>query len=202
MERAEAILAVLQHRDWVDPTVNLDAVIAGLAEGRPAISLLARDRHSAQFFVRFSPGDAELLEELAAIARAPYLAMDWPDPPSVDLSRIVSDFERTTGRRLLLEWRWEQYPDGGYWMCDYTVDDGADRGGIGEAWIDDDAEGSLVRLAARLVEDSLSEVIWGGWPLCLRHPTRPMWPKNLAGMASWVCEADAADHVRIGQLGA
>ena len=163
---------------------------------------VARDRHKAQSFVRFSPGDAELLKELTAIARAPYLAMDWPDPPNVDPSRIVADFERTTGKRLVLKWRWDQYPDRGFWICDYSVDGEADRGSIGDAWTDDDPEGNLVRLADRLVEESLSEVIWGGWPLYPRHPTRPMWSMISAGVASWVCEADSADHVQIGHLGA
>jgi hypothetical protein len=202
VERAQAILAELQRRQWVDPAVGCDAVMAGLAEGRSAVSLLARDRHQASFLVRFSPGDAELVRELTAIARGPYLAMVWPDPPNVDLSRIVVDFERTAGMRLVLEWRWEQYPDDGYWICDYVVDSGADTGGIGEPWDDDDPEGNLVRLADKLVGESLSEVIWGGWPLCPRHPTRPMWPRDSDGVASWVCEADSAHHVQIGQLGA
>ena len=99
----------------------------------------------------------------------------------------------------MLEWRWEQYPDEGSWICDYAVDGEADRGGIGTSWDDDDPEETLVRLADRLVEDSLSEVIWGGWPLCPRHPTRPMWPKNSDGGASWICEADPADRIQIGR---
>jgi hypothetical protein len=197
------ILAELRRSEWVDPDVGFDAMMAGLAQGQSAVSLIARDRRQASFFVRFSPGDAELLKELTAIARAPYLAMAWPDPPNVDLSRIIMDFERTTGRSLVLEWRWEQYPDEGFWICDYTVDGEADRGGIGASWDDDDPEETLVSLADRLVEDSLSEVVWGGWPLCVRHPTRPMWPKkNSEGAASWICEADPADQVEIGRLGA
>ena len=131
-------------------------MMAGLAEGQSPVSLIARDRHQASFGVRFSPGDAELLKELTAIARAPYLAMAWPDPPNVDLSRVIMDFERTTGRSLVFEWRWEQYPDEGSWICDYAVDGDADRGGIGTSWDDDDPEETLVRLADRLVEDSLS----------------------------------------------
>ena len=193
----------LKSRDWVDPSVDYDTVMERLAAGRPTVSLIARDRHHASFGVRFSPGDAELLKELAAIARAPYLAMAWPNPPNVDLGRIIVDFERTTGRHLELKCRWEQFPDGGHWICDYAVDGQADWGGIGAGWDDDDPEEGLVRLADRLVEDSLSEVVWGGWPLCVRHPTRPMWPRmNSAGAASWICEADPADQVEIGQLGA
>lgn len=201
MERGQAILAELGRREWVDPDVGLGAVMAGLAEGQSAVSLIARDRQLGSFFVTFSSGDAELLKELTAIARVPYQAMAWPDPPNVDLRRIIMDFQRTTGRSLVLEWRWEQYPDEGFWVCDYAVEAEADRGGIGTSWDDDDPEETLVRLADRLVEDSLSEVIWGGWPLCPRHPTRPMWPKNSDGVASWICEVDPADHTQIGQLG-
>ena len=82
--------------------------------------------------------------------------MAWPDPPNVDLSGVIMDFERTTGRSLVFEWRWEQYPDKGSWICDYAVDGDADRGGIGTSWDDNDPKETLVRLADRLVEDSLS----------------------------------------------
>ena len=58
----------LKRRHWVDPDIDFDAVMAGLAEGHPAVSLIARDRHHASFGVRFSPGDAELLNEFTAIA--------------------------------------------------------------------------------------------------------------------------------------
>jgi hypothetical protein len=201
MERGRSILAKLKQRPWVDPEVDFDTVMAGLAEGQPAARLIARARHDATFGVIFAPGDAALLDELIEIARAPYRAVAWPDPPDVQVSRIIADFERTTGRTLALAWRWEQYPDDGFWVCDYAVDGDADRGGFGAGWSDDPEE-DLARLADQLVEQSLSEVIWGGWPLCHHHPTRPMWPKvNSEGVASWVCEVDPDDQVRIGHLG-
>ena len=202
MERAQAILAELKRRGSVDPEVGFDAVIAGLAEGQPAVSPVARDRHKAQSFVRFSAGDAELLKELTAIRGL----RTWPwTGPTRRMSIRVGSSRTSSGRQesaWYLSGAGTSIPTEGFWICDYSVDGEADRGSIGDAWTDDDPEGNLVRLADRLVEESLSEVIWGGWPLYPRHPTRPMWPMISAGVASWVCEADSADHVQIGHLGA
>jgi len=70
-------------------------------------ALIARDEHFVggrdagpgplhTQVVRIPAEGHRLVEELRRIARAPYLAMPWPEPPNVDLSRLVADFERTT----------------------------------------------------------------------------------------------------------
>jgi hypothetical protein len=62
------------------------------------------------------------------------------------------------------------------------------------------SEHDLADLADRLVESYLAEEIWGGWPLCPAHPTRPMWPTiDTMGRAVWQCEADRAT-IEIGRF--
>ena len=108
---------------------------------------------------------------------------------------------RTTTRRLDLKLRWEQFPDGGYWVCDVVID-GRAHGSTGFGYSDDDSEQMLADLADSLCEGWLHGEVWGGWPLCVRHPTRPMWAKkNDLGRAAWTCEYVADDQVEIGQLG-
>ena len=66
-----------------------------------------------------------------------------------------------------------------------------------------DPEEHLAPIADRLCEGWLDEEIWRGWPMCSRHPSRPMWAKtDDTGIACWVCESDDADKVAIGQLAA
>jgi hypothetical protein len=60
----------------------------------------------------------------------------------------------------------------------------------------------LAGLADSLCEGWLDEEVWCGWLLCVRDPTRPMGQENELGRAAWVSEADPADQVEIGQLGA
>jgi hypothetical protein len=199
VEEGEQLLEELRRSSWVDTSVDWETVRQGLAEGRPAIFLLARDRHNGTLVVRHEPDDARLIEEMTAIARRPYVEMPWPQEPDVDLSRLTADFVRTTGRTLDLSLRWEQFPDGGHWVCDMAIDGRRS----GSTWfnVSEDSERMLADLADHLCEGWLHEEIWGGWPLCVRHPTRPMWAKrNERGRASWICEAVAADQVEIGQL--
>jgi hypothetical protein len=71
--------------------------------------LLARDRvtDSSPLQVRIIRGhrpDEELIDRLQALARAPYEAMPWPDPPNVDLWRLAADYERTTGHHVEFSW--------------------------------------------------------------------------------------------------
>jgi hypothetical protein len=191
-------LSELQTSDWVDDEVDYDELMAGLATGRSAVSLIARDRHRPSFGVRTSARDHELIAELTALARAPYLAASWPAPPEVALDALESDFARTTGRTLQLALRWENYPDGGVWVCAVSVD-GKARGSTG---VREGTPGEvLADIADRLCEGWLHEEIWGGWPLCKKHRHRPMWAEpDEAGIAQWVCEADPADRVPIGHL--
>jgi len=76
------------------------------------------------------------------------------------------------------------------------------RGGLSFDDDECDAEATLAQFADKICEGWLHEEVWGGWPMCPRHPDRPMW----AGVgrdrfATWQCEVDAADEVVIGQLG-
>jgi len=132
-----------------------------------------------------------------AIARAPYVNVPWPSPPEVGLVRLEVDFFTTTGRSLHLELRWENYPQGGSWLCAVTLD-GKESGSVNVSGAG--PEERLAALADRICEQWLHEAVWGGWPLCTRHPSRPMWAKVDAGMACWFCEADPADRARIGEL--
>ena len=74
------------------------------------------------------------------------------------------------------------------------------HGAMSWIWDSGDAECCFAELADRLVDGLLAEEIWGGWPLCPRHATRPMWARFNAGRAVWVCEADQGDVVEIGRL--
>ena len=107
---------------------------------------------------------------------------------------------RTTARRLALTLRFESYPDNGLWVCDITID-GTPVGASGVRDADEDPGERLASLADNLCEYILHEAVWGGWPMCPRHRTRPMWAKADDGIAWWVCEADAVDRRRIGELG-
>ena len=105
MEEGRRILAELQQSDWVDQLLDYDTVISGLASGHGPLAL-ARDRPAVGGW-RLSEHDSQLLAKLTAVARAPYEAAPWPEPPGVELERLVSDFDRTTGRRLGLQLRWD-----------------------------------------------------------------------------------------------
>ena len=201
MEEGEELLVELRRSGWVDPAVDWETLRAGLAEGRSAGQILARDRDNATLFVQYEPDDLRLLGEMTAIARRPYVDADWPALPEVDIDRISADFARTTGRDLHLELRWEQFPGRGYWVCVVSID-GRNAGSIGIARADQDPEQLLVDLADGLCERYLHEEVWGGWPRCARHPSRPMWAgKDDRGRAAWICEAVAADQAEIGLLG-
>ena len=101
MDDGRSLLAELQQSDWVDGDLDYDTVMAGLAAGRPAAAMVARDRHRASFMVQMSVRESELLAQLTAQARAPYVSASWPDPPEVDLAalrgRLLADDRETTG---------------------------------------------------------------------------------------------------------
>jgi hypothetical protein len=195
------ILEELQVRGIASLDLDYEVVMAELAAGSSAMSVISPLRHQASFGYRFKPGEKQLMDDLTAIARAPLLALPWPDLPAVPLERLSADLERTTGRVLQLELRWDPYPDGGFWVCDLTLDNRR-VGGCGIMADLDDAEAALAAVADRVCEGWLHEEIWGGWPLCPRHPSRPMWAQqNGDGLAVWQCEADRRDEIVIGRLG-
>jgi hypothetical protein len=172
--------------------------MSGLASGYGALALASRPA-AVGGFLRFSKRDSRLLAELTAIARGPYEAVPWPEPPDVQLDRLVADFSRTTGRRLELQLRWENEPAGGMWLCDIAID-GKSRGSTGR--VGGVPELALAMLADRICEGWLHDEVWGGWPMCPKHPNRPMWAMiDSAGPACWVCEVDPKDRSAIGQLG-
>jgi hypothetical protein len=201
MTDGRQILAELQASGLADTDLDYDEVMAELAAGRSAMTVIGRQRHQSSLFVRFKPGERQLVDDLTAIARAPFVALPWPTPPPVAFDRLSADLERTTGRRLQLALRWEQYPDVGYWVCDVTLD----SRGVGSCGVEtnvDNPEAYLVAVADRVCEQWLHEEVWGGWPMCARHPSRPMWAKlNSEGIATWECEKDVRDEVVIGRLG-
>jgi hypothetical protein len=200
MSDGRAILAELQAGGVADRGIDYDAVMANLASGFPFTWALRR-RPRPEGVAYLSARQQQLIDELVALARAPYFPEEPPSPPVVPWERVSADLRRTTGRLLDLTFRWEAYADHAFWMCSIFLD-GADHGGCNVN--DDEAgpEANLAELADRLCEHSLHEEIWGGWPLCPRHPTRPLWAVvNDAGIAVWRCEVSATDEVEIGQLG-
>lgn len=97
---------------------------------------------------------------------------------------------------------WDEHPHGGLWIADLSVD-GSPVGATSFLWDDENPEVSLADLADRLCESFLHEEVWGGWPICPRHGSRPMWATvGDDGVAVWACEEDPErDRVRIGRLG-
>ena len=119
-EEAHGIWTQLQQRDWVDPDLDLGWIMEKLAQDWEPWSVLARDRSSdtGPVQARLSTGprpDQVLVDRLRTLARAPYEATPWPDPPNVDLGRLADDYERTTGHHLEFTWEWEAYPQAGFW---------------------------------------------------------------------------------------
>jgi len=195
------ILAELQKAGCADGDLDYEAVVAELAKGTlPSWVLLPSRRTTGSRVV--SRRQRKLVDELVRIARAPYLLDEPPPPPSVPWQRLARDLQRTAGRTLDLVFaRWEQFSEGGYWVCEITMDGGV-RGSFDFTDDDDDPESSLAALADYLCEGWLHEEVWGGWPMCVRHPGRPMWATvNGAGLAVWRCEADPSDEAVIGSVG-
>jgi hypothetical protein len=203
-QEARGIWAELQQRDWVNPDLDLDWIMEKLAHNWDHWELLARDRDTdtSPVGVRLITGprpDQDLVERLRDLARAPYEAMPWPDPPNVDLGRLVDDYERTTGHHLEFTWEWEAYPHAGFWSVMVSIDGGV-VGGWGEG-LHDDPEADLVALTDRLQSEQLGEEFDGDWPKCPHHRNIVMLPKNEGGTAMWTCQADSAHRVPIGNLG-
>lgn len=201
MDEAQRIWEELRRSDWVDKELDYEAVIAALADHPHggAWEISRKHRYSARGFLRLSGDDQQLLRELTAIARAPCLAMPWPETPTVELERLVADFERTTGRQIILQLRWDNYPSGGYWACDITIDDKA-RGSFGVNVNDADPEDTLATTADRLCEGWLHEEVWGGWPICSLHGTHPLDAQVHQSVAVWYCPSSGV-IARIGDLG-
>ena len=188
-----------------EPGLDYDEVMAELARGQPPIPVLRPSVRGEGFFTHILSAEERrlwgLVDELVAIARAPYLLPESPDPPAVEWNRLANDVERTTGRRLDVTFVWEQWSHDGYWMVGYSMD-GSHPGAFMVRWEAVDAEHMLAELADRLCETLLHEEFWGGWPMCPNHSTRPMWATvNAAGRAVWRCEADISEEVPIGHLG-
>lgn len=203
-EEARRIWAELKQRDWVNSDLGLDDVMEKLAHNWEPWELLARDRNTdnSPFQARLISGprpDQDLIERLRALARAPYEAMPWPDPPNVDLGRLAADYEHTTGHHLEFSWEWEAFPHGGFWSVMVSID-GAVVGGCGEG-LDGNPESDLVALIGRLQSEQLGEEFEGDWPKCPNHRHIVMLPRNDAGTAMWSCQADPKHRVRIGNLG-
>ena len=89
------------------PKADFDTVMARLARNESVVALIARDERfvggrdttAGAFHSELVVVPAEghrLVEELRGIARAPYVVMPWPDPPSIAKERLVADGERTT----------------------------------------------------------------------------------------------------------
>ena len=202
MADGRQILAELQATGFADSDLDYDAVMADLARGTPPTFALTKQRTTGIGTRVVSKRQLELADELVAIARAPYVAAaPRPEPPRLDWARIAEDLQRTTGRHLEVTLRWEVYADDAYWMCDLALD-GVAIGSTMHRDQGDDPEESLASFADTLCDGWLHEEIWGGWPMCPRHPDRPMWA--VVGdddLAVWQCEADSSDEIVIGQLG-
>ena len=198
------LLAELEGGGLADPGLDYDEVMAALARGLPPVSVLRPSLRGRGFFTNILSAEErrlwDLMDKLVAIARAPYLLPEAPDPPAVEWNRLADDLERTTGHRLDITFTWEQWSEDDYWMVGYLTD-GSQRGAFMARWKALDGEHMLAELADRLCESHLHEEIWSGWPMCPNHPTRPMWATvNEDGQAVWQCEADPSDDVSLGHL--
>ena len=195
MDEAQRIREELRHSEWVDQDLDYETVMAELAGPQGALAISPTRRRFTSGLVVWSDRDGQLLRELTALARAPYVAMPWPEAPCVELERLASDFDRTTGRRMTLELRWENYPSGGYWICDIAID-GSPRGSTG---VNGDPEEALAAIADRLCEGWLHEEVWGGWPICPHHGTHPLDAGVNGSVAMWCCPQEGV-IARIGDL--
>lgn len=188
-----------------DAGLDYDSVMAGLARGLPPMSVLrpGLQRNGIHVYAHAVGGRPpwDLVDDLVAIARSPYLPVEPPDPPAVEWPRLAGDLERSANRRMELTFTWEQWSEDGYWKVGYTLE-GSRRGSVMVRWDGLDTEHMLADLADRLCEAYLHEEIWGGWPMCPNHPTTPMWATvSETGQAVWRCGRDLSDEVRIGELG-
>jgi hypothetical protein len=200
MEEGERILARLKDAGLADPAADYETVIADLGKGTPPMLALAGPDRPAFGSWVITKDQRTLLDQLVAIARAPYRT-PAPAPPITPWKRIADDLQRTAGRTLEGTFRWEAFKDHSFWVFDFSLD-GEPRGGCGVFTGDGQPEDALADLADKLCEGWLHEEVWGGWPMCPRHPDRPMWAGvSEAGRAVWRCEADTADEIEIGRLG-
>lgn len=198
VDKGQRIWEELRQSEWVDGNLDYETVMAELAGPHGAFAISRAHRLVAVGAVFWSERDAQLLNELTAIARAPYLAMPWPEAPSVELERLAADFHRTTGRLTTLKLRWENYPGGGYWVCDVAID-GSPRGTTGVNGSTGTPEETLAAIADRLCEGWLHEEVWGGWPICPRHRTHPLDARVDQSVATWCCPREGV-IARIGDL--
>jgi hypothetical protein len=166
-------------------------------------AFLARDGNATMdsspvqaWIVRSPRPDQELIDRLRELARAPYEAMPWPEAPNVDLGRLAADYFRMIGRRVEFSWVWEAYPHEGFRHVEVSVN-GTVVDGCGEA-LHGGPESDLVAETDRLQSEQLGEEVDGDWPKCPHHRYIVMLPKNVAGIACWVCEVDSTHRVRIG----
>lgn len=204
--KARELWGRLIRKPWVNPDADFDLVMSKMAIEHSVDELLVSPEWAARSPYRhpLSPiplGDRYLIDELRALARAPWEAVPWPDPPpNVDLHRLAADYGRTTGNQVEFSWHWDQYPYGGFWSVEVSVG-GSMVGGCGEP-LTGDPERDLVRLTDRLQSEQLGEEFDGDWPKCQHHPNIVMLPEvNEAGVACWVCQVDPNHEVRIGELG-
>jgi hypothetical protein len=116
--------------------------------------------------------------------------------------RLADDLRDSTGR--VLEITFDPVPDlegSRGWEVAVAVD-GSPAGEGSWYTLSDDPEGRLVSLSDYIQDMYLNEEVWGGWPLCPRHPTRPIWPVvGSDARAKWRCEASPQDEAEIGRLG-
>jgi hypothetical protein len=193
------------RKPWANPEADFDDVMSKLAIDHWVDLLLVSPEWIARSPYRpphspIPPGDRYMIDELRALARAPWEAAPWPDPPNVNLDRLSADYERTTGRRVDFSWRYELYPYGGFWSVDVSVN-GEVVGGTGRE-LSGDPETDLVALTDALQSEHLGEEFEGDWPRCQHHPYIVMLPEvNQNSVACWVCQVDSSHQMKIGALG-
>jgi hypothetical protein len=192
-------------KPWANPRADFDDVMSKLAANWWVDELLVSPEWAAKSPYRpplspIPPGDRYMIDELRALARQPFEEMPWPDPPEVDLERLASDYERSTGQRVGFAWHWDQLPYGGFWQVELLIG-GSVVGGCGAELVGD-PEQDLVALTDRLQSEHLGEEFEGDWPKCHYHSSVVMVPRtDGVGIASWVCQVDPNHAVRIGSLG-
>lgn len=123
---------------------------------------------------------------------------DEVDPALAEAVEIISaDIRRTTALEPVInDEDWVQEPGVASAMFGFS-------GAFGERGVYVQTNAALTaRLVqiADIVQDEVTDELWGAWPECPLHRTHPLAPRELSGEAVWVCPTTDQPISQIGQL--
>lgn len=110
---------------------------------------------------------------------------------------VLGDVRRTTSLEpIIQEEDWVQEPGTASALLGFAGDAG--RRGV-YVQIGSPLAERVVHIAD-IVQDEVTDELWGAWPLCPLHGNHPLAPRELSGDASWVCPKTDQPISQIGQL--